>query len=368
MKPKTKSAVIITVLLLAFLALGTLVKMPVAAMGPGPTFNTLGYIRVPSNPREGGGSTSSTSAAGGKGKLVPVIDITGAPLDQVDGHLNMTTVNVLSGMSFFEMVRIGLHKEWNLVPLSAIYPPGVSQEQVQQEQAAEMTQSENAAATAALHYLHLPVSTYVGGVVKKGPAVGKLQAGDQIVAVNGKVTTLATDVHAALRGTTAGQTVQVSVLRHGQPLTFPITLMSGAPDVVDRGLLGVGIYSAPSGQVQVHINLADVGGPSAGLIFTLAIIDKLSPGSLTGGKFIAGTGTMDYDGTVGPIGGITHKLAGARAAGARYFLVPAQNCREALTDVPKGLTLIRVTNLQSALDALALVRAGKPAPSCQASQ
>ena len=141
-KPKTKSAVIITVLLLAFLALGTLVKMPVAAMGPGPTFNTLGYIRVPSNPREGGGSTSSTSAAGGKGKLVPVIDITGAPLDQVDGHLNMTTVNVLSGMNFFEMVRIGLHKEWNLVPLSAIYPPGVSQEQVQQEQAAEMTQSE----------------------------------------------------------------------------------------------------------------------------------------------------------------------------------------------------------------------------------
>ena len=88
-KPKTKSAVIITVLLLAFLALGTLVKMPVAAMGPGPTFNTLGYIRVPSNPREGGGSTSSTSAAGGKGKLVPVIDITGAPLDQVDGHLNI---------------------------------------------------------------------------------------------------------------------------------------------------------------------------------------------------------------------------------------------------------------------------------------
>ena len=139
MKSKTKSAVIIAVLLVVFLALGTLVKMPVAAMGPGPTFNTLGDIRVPSNPRKGDGSTNSTSATAGKGQLVPVIDITGVPLDPVDGHLNMTTVNVLSGMNFFEMVRIGLHKEWNLVPLSAIYPPGVSQEQVQQEQAAEMT-------------------------------------------------------------------------------------------------------------------------------------------------------------------------------------------------------------------------------------
>lgn len=184
--------------------------------------------------------------------------------------------------------------------------------------------------------------------------------------VNGTPTTLATDVHAALRGTKAGERVQVTVLRKGERLTVPVTLTSGAPEVVDRGLLEVGIYSAPSGPVRVRINLADVGGPSAGLMFTLAIVDKLTPGSLTGGKFIAGTGTMDYNGMVGPIGGITHKLEGARAAGARYFLVPADNCQEALTDVPEGLTLIRVTTLRSALDALALVRAGKPAPSCRA--
>ncbi len=356
-KPKTKSAIIITVLVVAFIALGTLVKMPVAALGPGPTFNTLGETQMPD------GSGSSDGSEGGK---VPVVQITGAPVNPVSGHLDMTTVNVLTGMNFFEMVRLGFNKKWDVVPLSDIYPPGVSHEQMEQEQAAEMNQSENAAATAALHYLHLPVATYVGTVVKKGPAVGKLQRGDQIVAVNGKVTVLATDVYKALRGTKAGQTVKVSVLRKGKALTFPITLVSGAPDVVDRGLLGVGVYSAPSGKVRVHINLSDVGGPSAGLMFTLAIIDKLSPLSLTDGKYIAGTGTMDYDGSVGPIGGITHKLAGARSAGARYFLVPDKNCQEALTDVPRGLTLIRVTSVQSALDALALVRAGKTAPTCRA--
>lgn len=349
---KTRRALAISLTVIVLLAVGAFVQLPLAAVGPGPTFNTLGSTKVKNKHN--------------KITKVPVIEITGVQPDQVDGSLDMTTVNVLTGFGFFTALHLGFDSDWSVVPRSSLFPQGITNEQMSKIQAAEMSQSENAAITAAMNYLNQPVATFVGTVFKKGPAAGKLQAGDQIAAVNGKVVTLATDVHAALRGTKAGDKATVTVVRAGQPVTETITLKSGAPDITDRGLLGVGIYSEPIGPIKVRINLADVGGPSAGLMFTLAIIDKLSPGSLTAGKHIAGTGTMDYDGTVGPIGGITHKLVGASRAGAKYFFVPAKNCAEAVSAKQKGLTLVRVTTLQSALDALAHIRAGEKAPTCPA--
>lgn len=347
---KSRSIIALTLLVIILLAAGAFLKLPLAAIGPGPTFNTLGETKVRTQQN--------------RLKKVPVIEITGAVPDQVDGSLDMTTVNVLTGFGFFTALHLGFDREWAVVPRSALFPKGVSNEQMSKIQAAEMSQSENAAITAALHYLNQPVATFVGTVFNNSPAAGKLHKGDQIAAVNGRLITLANEVHAALRGTSAGDTVAVTVLRNGQPVTTQITLKSGAPDITDRGLLGVGIYSEPIGPINVRINLADVGGPSAGLMFTLAIIDKLSPGSLTHGKHIAGTGTMDYDGTVGPIGGIGHKMLGARRAGAKYFLVPAENCAEAVSAKQKGLTLVRVTDLRSALLALQRIGAGKKAPTC----
>jgi PDZ domain-containing protein len=115
---------------------------------------------------------------------------------------------------------------------------------------------------------------------------------------------------------------------------------------------------------QVHISIGDIGGPSAGMMFALGIIDKITPADLTGGRFIAGTGEIEASGQVDPIGGIQQKMAGARAAGATVFLTPAANCADTAGAVPPGLRLIKVSTLNGAVTALSALRQGKPVPSC----
>ena len=119
----------------------------------------------------------------------------------------------------------------------------------------------------------------------------------------------------------------------------------------------------PAGGISVNYNLEDVGGPSAGMMFSLAVIDKLSPGELTGGKFVAGTGTIDDEGTVGPIGGITHKIQAAKDAGAEVFLAPADNCAEAASE-DDGITVLKVTSIDDAISQLEAYNAGKDVVTC----
>jgi Lon-like protease len=114
----------------------------------------------------------------------------------------------------------------------------------------------------------------------------------------------------------------------------------------------------------VKIKIGNIGGPSAGMMFALGIIDKITPANLTGGKFIAGTGEIEADGTVDPIGGIQQKMVGARAAGATVFLTPAANCPDTAGAVPAGLRLVKVNNLAGAVSALRALKAGRPVPSC----
>jgi len=115
---------------------------------------------------------------------------------------------------------------------------------------------------------------------------------------------------------------------------------------------------------QVKISVGDIGGPSAGLMFALGIIDKLTPGNLTGGRFIAGTGEIAANGAVSPIGGIQQKMAGARAAGATIFLTPAANCPDTAGAVPQGLRLVKVSTLAGAMRDLKALSAGGSVPSC----
>ncbi len=147
-----------------------------------------------------------------------------------------------------------------------------------------------------------------------------------------------------------------------RPGSARVTL--GAHPDRNYGFLGVAVMDAPWAPFVVDFNLANVGGPSAGLMFSLAVIDKLTTGDLAGSKFVAGTGTIRLDGTVGAIGGITHKMVAAREAGATVFLVPAKNCYEANSDVPGGLQLVKVGTLGQAVDALHAVTAGGRPPSC----
>ncbi|MFF0202163.1 S16 family serine protease [Streptomyces sp. NPDC005017] len=122
-------------------------------------------------------------------------------------------------------------------------------------------------------------------------------------------------------------------------------------------------------QVKVTLKLADVGGPSAGLLFSLGVVDKLngdgSGGDLTGGRTIAGTGTIDPDGKVGAVGGVALKTQAARRDGATVFLVPKAECSDAKSELPKGLRLIPVTTLKGAVDALVALESGKgTVPGC----
>jgi PDZ domain-containing protein len=156
--------------------------------------------------------------------------------------------------------------------------------------------------------------------------------------------------------------VTVAYRRLGQPGTATVTT-AAAPD--GKGSrLGVLVLQQPSAPFTVDINVADVGGPSAGLMLTLGILDLVGDTDLTGGAKVAGTGTIDADGKVGPIGGIPLKMVAAHDIGAKLFLVPADNCAEAVAAPQKGLTMARVSSLDDALTALSDLRAGRTPAGC----
>ena len=168
---------------------------------------------------------------------------------------------------------------------------------------------------------------------------------------------------AYLKKTKPGQVVTIDYRRKNEPAgVTQITL--GTNKDRDYGFMGVAVLDAPWAPFAVDFNLANVGGPSAGLMFSLAVVDKLTTGDLAGSTFVAGTGTISIDGKVGPIGGIGHKMAAARSAGATVFLVPAKNCYEATSDNQTGLRLVKVETLGQAVDALHAVTSGGQPPSC----
>jgi PDZ domain-containing protein len=139
--------------------------------------------------------------------------------------------------------------------------------------------------------------------------------------------------------------------------------LGSAPDK-KQGVLGIGVVEAPWAPFTINFNLANIGGPSAGLVFSLAVIDKLTTGDLSGDRFVAGTGTINSDGKVGSIGGITHKILAAHEAGATVFLVPADNCDEAKSAHQDGIDLVKVNKLGDAVDALKALSAGGEASRC----
>ncbi|PXW30955.1 UNVERIFIED_CONTAM: PDZ domain-containing protein [Williamsia faeni] len=327
--------------LIVFVLVGTLVKVPYVALGPGPTVNTLGTV----DGRE-------------------VVNITGAELDPTTGNLNLTTVSVTDGLTLFQAIGMWVSGDDQLEPRDQIYPPGKSNDEVDKENRQQMSGSEDSAKIAALNHLGRPIDLVVAGVAENGPSAGKLEPQDKIVAVNGKPVATSEALREVIAGIAPGTPVAVDVIRDGNPVTETVTLVPNPKDET-KGLLGITL-SEQNGDPNLEINfdVGDIGGPSAGLMLTLAIIDKLSPGELNGGEFIAGTGTIDSSGDVGEIGGIQHKMRAARDAGATAFLVPAGNCVEAKSDTPDGLTLVKVDTLDDAINGMADIDAGRTAPSC----
>lgn len=327
--------------LIVFVLLGTLVKVPFVALGPGPTVNTLGSV----DDRQ-------------------VVNIEGVPTDPTTGNLNLTTVSVTDGLTLFQSIGLWFSGDDQLQPRDRVYPPGKSNHEVNQENQQQMSGSEDSATVAALGFLRRPLNLVVAAVDDKGPSAGQLQPEDDITAVNGTPVETSVALREAIEGVAPGSPVTLDVRRDGAPATATVTLAAN-PDDKSKGFLGISLLEQNGDpNLKVSFDVGDIGGPSAGLMLTLAIIDKLSPGELTGGEFIAGTGTIDSSGDVGEIGGITHKMRAAKDAGAKAFLVPSGNCTEAESDAPKGLTLVKVDTLDNAVDGLTDMREGRTPPTC----
>ncbi|ASW56619.1 PDZ domain-containing protein [Plantactinospora sp. KBS50] len=331
--------VLLGAVITALLAVGVLsVPVPYVVLGPGPTVNTLG--------------TKDDKQ---------VIQISGTSTSTSTGQLRLTTVGVQPDVGLPAAIAGWFSPDEAVVPRELIYPPGQTQQEVDQRNQEDFAASQTSAETAALRKLGYPIQIVVKTVTAGGPSDGVLKVGDQITSVDGQQVPTATRLTEIIRVKPAGTTFQVGYSRNGSPATASLTSRaeSGQPPRI-----GVEIEQKQPHPFEIKIDLNDIGGPSAGLMFTLGIIDKLDPEDLTGGRIIAGTGTIDDDGNVGPIGGIPQKLVGAKQAGATEFLVPADNCAEAVRNSQPNLPLLRVTSLDDALAALDTLRHGGQPPRC----
>ena len=319
--------------IVALVGLGAVLPVPYVRLAPGPVFDTLGSY---------------------DGK--PLITITGTKTYPTTGQLDMTTVSEQDGqagsLTLLSAVLSWFNKSYAVLPRDLIYPPNQTPEQNQQQNAEEMTTSQSDATIAAVNFLGIHYSTRVavGSIVVGAPALGKLQAGDLITAVNGTAITTAQQVGTLVRASPVGTKLTFKVTRQKALTTVDATSAANPKD--GTPYLGITVTDLPDLPFQVTFTLDQVGGPSAGLMFSLGIIDKLDQTEMARGRHIAGTGTIDPSGNVGPIGGIIQKMAGARRDGATIFLVPKDNCAEALTAVPEGLTVVRADSMSAAVGAL----------------
>ncbi|MER7458533.1 PDZ domain-containing protein [Micromonospora sp. NPDC126480] len=330
--------VLLGALLTTLLSIGVLAApIPYVVLGPGPTVNTLG-------------------TEDGK----EVIQVTGRETSTSAGQLRLTTVGVQPSVKLRSAIQGWFSDDEAVVPRELVYPPGESREEVEERNAEDFKVSQTSAETAALRELGYPVQVVVKTVAGDGPSAGVLKPGDVVTSVDGQPVTAASRLTELIRAKPAGTALEIGYTRDGAAATAKIT----SREQDGRPRIGVEIDQQQPHPFTLTISLEDIGGPSAGLMFALGIVDKLTPEDLTGGRIIAGTGAIDDEGRIGPIGGIAQKLVGAKDAGATAFLVPADNCAEAVRNPQPGLPLLRVATLDEALTALETLRAGGEPARC----
>ena len=327
-------------LLLALIAVAVFVPVPFASYHPGPTFDVLG--------EEDGQE---------------IIQVNGAKTYRDDGELRMTTVSVSQegvDKNIFDMLADWVDPDAAVYPYDVVHPPGSTREQEEVEGQVQMVSSQGNAIAAALRELDYQVrpALEVLSIAPGTPADGALAVRDIFVSVDGvKLTADEKGQKAlldAIQNAKEGQKLSFVVLRDGKEVTVPVgTAEVTDPDGTKRRQIGIQLGVGFVFPFTVTVNISDnIGGPSAGLMFALAIYDTLTPGSLTGGQEVAGTGELDAEGTVGAIGGIQQKIVGAREAGAELFLVPADNCKDVEGAHNDDMRLVRVDTFDTARSAI----------------
>lgn len=337
-------------LIVALVAVASFFNLPYVVYSPGPVEDTLG---------EWNGQQ--------------VIQVEGADTFPTEGVLDLTTVGVTSAdaeLDLLTALRAWLDPDRAVVPREIVYPEGTTAEQSRQQNAAMLADSQQNAEVAALRKLgyDVPEKVVVDAVVEGAPADGVLEPGDVVVSVDGTPVAAPEDVVDAVTAHEPGETVQFVVDRDGEQLTEDITTIAADDD----GRALVGFQPTPGFDLPVDIQIGideRIGGPSAGMIFAVAIYDTLTPGALLDGKHIAGTGEITPDGEVGPIGGIQQKIAAANHDGAELFLAPATNCDEAVEGNNGDMRVVPIETLDDAVSTIESFVAGDTddLPSCPAS-
>lgn len=334
------------ILVVALIAAVFLVPVNAVIEAPGPTWNVLDN-----------GSSSDQD----------VLKVSGTETYPTEGALRMTTVSV-SGCPGYPVTTADLIAAWfsadkRIVDRNEVCPQDQSAEQVEETGKAQMTASQDSAVIAALvetgkaGAMHLTVTE-----VTEQQTSTEIQAGDVLETITpqgGQTTTLASfsQLRELMTTIPEGTRVTLGVRRGDQKASAALTTI--APQEGTTGsLLGLSLKISVDSPVEATFGLSDVGGPSAGMMFALGVVDEITPGSLTGGKDISGTGTIDMTGQVGPIGGIQQKMAGARESGSTFFLAPASNCNEVTGHEPKGMQVFAVNTLHEAIAATEAIASG----------
>jgi Lon-like protease len=344
---RASASLVAVFVLIALAALSTMVGLPYVVLKPGPIQNTLGQLQ---------------------GK--DLYTITGAPTYPTTGALDFTTIAITGGPGYrvtvWDLLGAAIDGKEAVVKEELYFPKGVTEKQVEEQDTAMMVDSQQEAIAVALKETGHRVTEHVviAQVAGDAPSAALLKAGDEVTAVDGKPVTGTGTVRDVISAHQPGDTIALTLLRDGKKVEVPVKTRGTGGRTTVGVFLGVR-FDFP---VKVKFNLGDVGGPSAGTMFALGLYDTLTPGALTGGKKVAGTGTMDFETEkVGPIGGIRQKLYGARDGGAKWFLAPAPNCDEVVGHVPDGLRIVRISSFAEAKQAVEAIAAdrGGSLPTCR---
>ena len=339
--------IVAAVLLLGLSVGGMFLPVPYLVASPGPALNTLGEI-------EG----------------EQIIEIKGAEEYEHDGGLSMVTVQYSGGpgtrMDLITVLNAWLSPSQAVLPEEALFPPDRSVEEISETQSLEMDDSQMNATAAALNELGIEYETqaYVAGVGADLPAEGELEEGDVITEVDGEPVADKEEAVEKVGDREPGDGVQIAVDRDGETVKAELTTVES-----DDGTPIIGIMVADDMEFpfDVEIQVGEIGGPSAGMIFALGIMDRLSEEGLTGGHKIAGTGTITPDGTVGGVSGVAQKMVSAEEQGAEYFFVAEESCAQTFDSAAAGdIEVVKVDRLEDAVNALESIRSGEDRlPRCE---